>query len=91
MVALMASGMYIMGKASISLFFLGCMENLHSIIGGATTGRRLIADQSGIPQTPNIHTISLVVIIAPEFTGIFADAIDRNRFDDGMLGTIDFG
>ena len=66
------------------------MKYFNRIIGGAATGGRFITDQAGIANAPNIHAKTLMIIIAPKFTSIFADAINGNGFYNGLLRAIYF-
>jgi hypothetical protein len=63
--------------------------DLYGIVGSASSGLGFIRDQTGITNTTYVYSISLPVIVAPKFTGIFTDSIDGSGFDDGMLRTID--
>lgn len=65
--------------------------DLDSIIGRSSTRFGFVRDQSGIADTSYINPIALPVIMAPEFTGILANAIDGRRFNYGLLRTIDAG
>src|SRR5688500_13215909 len=64
------------------------MKHFNSIIGSAATRCILIRDQSGVSKTPDIHAIFHVIIITPEFTGIFTDTIYSNRFNDRLLWAV---
>src|SRR5687767_4188339 len=64
------------------------MEYFYRIIGSAATWRRFVRDQTRVTETAHINMVPLVIIIAPEFTGILTDAIYGDGLNDGLLRTM---
>ncbi len=61
------------------------MKNINCVVGGSSARRRLPRNQSRVAQRAHVHTEFLAVVLAPEFAGELADAIDRGRVHDGVL------
>src|SRR5258705_9961834 len=66
------------------------MINFNSIIGSAAAGSRFIRYQTGVAKTSYIYPVFHMKIVAPEFPGIFTDAINSRGFNDSLLRAILF-
>ena len=63
------------------------MEDLDGVIRSTTAGLRLVRYQTGIAEAADIQSVAVVIIVTPEFSGVFTDAVHGDGFDDGLLRT----
>ena len=64
-----------------------CLKHLGGIIGSTSSRVGSPAYQPGVPDTSHINSISLEVVVAPKFTCLFCNPVDRGRFLNGVLRT----
>lgn len=67
------------------------VEDVHGVVGGTAAGFGLIPDEAGVADAAYVDAELLMVVFAPAFAGLFADAIDRSRFHDGDLRVLSRG
>src|SRR5450631_2234283 len=66
------------------------MKNFNRIVGGAAAGKGFITDQTGIPDTSNVYSVPVKIIMTPLFAGQLTDTINRRWGRIRVLGTIFF-
>lgn len=74
--------------AGIYLLLQCLIEDINSIISGSSSGNWPIPDEPWVSDTSDIDSVALVVVLAPEFTGFFGDAVDGCGVHDSLLGSV---
>lgn len=75
-----------MKVASKFLFHYGFVEDVDCVVGSAASGRRAPANQPRISNTSNIYSVTVVVVVAPELSVLFCNAVDGAWLLDCELG-----
>lgn len=64
------------------------MEDLNSVVSGASSRGRAIANKSREPNRADVDSKFIGIISAPELTRFFSDAIGTPRIHDSLLGSL---
>ena len=74
-------------EASVVVVLDSFVEDIDGVIGGATAGKSLVGDNTGISTTTEIKTLSVVVVFTEEFEVDLGDTVHGGRSHDGLIGS----
>lgn len=73
-------------EASVVVVLDGLVEDIDGVIGGATAGKSLVGDNSGVSQTAEVQSGGLVVVLTEQLQMDLGHSVHGGRSHDSVIG-----